>query len=181
MHEKRLEDALGVVERPVSQRELLHLSLGRDAAAPPASSPPRAASFDCPRVHELREEIDERVHERRAEILPEEDGRVADLRAQVLERELGAVADAKVGEFLAGGERDGLALAGLQRQREALPRGVELGLCLCELVLEVVDGCLFFFWGGEKETKGRGKGMRRRRKREFFVVVIVVEAEEIDR
>ena len=141
MHEKRLEDALGVVEGPVSQSELLHLRLCRDA---PASSPPPASRAGGPGVDGLGEEVDEGVDERRAKVLPEEDGRVADLRAQVLESQLGAVADSEVGELLgARGQGYRLALPGLQGEREALPGGVELGLGCGEGGLEVVDGGLW--------------------------------------
>lgn len=156
MHEERLEDALGVVEGPVGQSQLLHLGFLRDAAG--RASPHATGALDCPGVDDCREKVDQGVDEGRAEVLPEEDGRVADLRAQVLERELGAVADAKLGElFRSSRQGGGLALAGLEREGEALPGRVELGLGLGEGGLEVVDGGLL-----------RGGGEREQRERESF-------------
>ena len=87
VHEERLEDPLGVVERPVGQRHLLDLGLGRDAPRRRgASSPPAAARRDGPGVDDFREEVDQSVDQSGSKVLPEEDGRVANLRAQVLER-----------------------------------------------------------------------------------------------
>ena len=161
VHEEGLEDALGVVERPVPESKLLHLRLGRDSSRR-TSSPPRGRR-GRPRVDGFREEVDESVDESRAEVLPEEDGRVPDLRAQVLEGQLGPVADAELGELLAsGGERGGLALARLQGEREALPRRIVLGLGSCEGGPEVVDG-------GLEGREGRERGERGgERKKEFW-------------
>ena len=159
MHEKGLEDALGVVEGPVGESQLLHLRLRRDARR--AASPDAARALrGGPRVHELGEEVDERVDQGRAKVLPEEHGGVADLRAQVLEGELGAVADAEIGELLSSrGEGDWLALSRLQREGEALPGGVELGLGRGEGGLEVVDGGLE--WRERRERERRMKESER--------------------
>lgn len=156
MHEERLEDALGVVEGPVAQSQLLHLRLGRNSRR--GTSPPAGA--DGPRVDEFGEEVDESVDQGGPKVLPEEDRGVTDLRSQVLEGELGAVADSKVGELLPGGEGDGLALARLEREGEALPGRVELGLGGGEGGLEVVDGGLEEEEVVVKREEGKKRGGR---------------------
>ena len=68
VHEERLEDALGVVEGVVGERQAL-----------------RQHRLQRPPVDRRRKEEEERVDHKRPEVLQEEDGGVANLRAQVLE------------------------------------------------------------------------------------------------